>query len=98
ASIPDNPSSANQSQSAEKANLSAAACDGVVLDRTAPAAAIAASATSVHVGDLVTFDTQASDATSGLAPRSDWTWGDNTAPGSGASATHTFTQAGTYAV
>jgi PKD repeat protein len=98
ASIPDNPSSSNQSQSAEKANLSTPACDGVVLDRTAPAASIAASAAAVHVGDLVTFDAQASDATSGLAARANWTWGDNTAAGSGASATHTFTAAGTYAV
>jgi len=36
ASIPDNPNGPNQSQSAEKANLSDAKCDGVVLDRTAP--------------------------------------------------------------
>jgi hypothetical protein len=33
-----------------------------------------------------------------VADRSAWTWGDNTANGSGASATHTFTQAGTYEV
>src|SRR5215213_11129898 len=59
AAIPDNPSSANQSASADKANLSDPACDGVVLDRTAPAASIAASATSVRVGDLVTFEAQA---------------------------------------
>ena len=98
AAIPDNPSSSNQSASADKANLSDPACDGVVLDRTAPAASIAASATAVKVGELVTFQAQATDATSGVGAQSAWTWGDNTAGGSGASATHTFTQAGTYEV
>jgi PKD repeat protein len=98
ASIPDNPSSANQSQPAEKANLSAASCDGVILDRAAPAASIAASPTAVHPGDLVSFQAQASDAPSGLGARSDWTWGDNSGGASGAAATHTFTQAGTYEV
>jgi plastocyanin len=98
AAIPDNPSSPNQTASADKANLSDPACDGVVLDRTAPTAAIAASATSVKTGDLVSFQAQATDATSGVAAQSAWTWGDNTAGGSGPSATHTFTQAGTYEV
>ena len=37
ASVPDIPSSANQSQSAEKANLSDAQCDTVTLDRSVPA-------------------------------------------------------------
>jgi hypothetical protein len=41
ASIPDNPSGPNQAQSAEKANLSDAKCDVVLLDRTAPAVSIA---------------------------------------------------------
>ena len=45
-----------------------------------------------------TFQSQATDATSGVGAQSAWTWGDNTAGGSGASATHTFTQAGTYEV
>jgi PKD repeat protein len=98
AAIPDNPSSSNQSASADKANLSDPACDGVVLDRTAPAASITASSTAVKVGDLVTFQSQATDAISGVSAQSAWTWGDNTAGGSGASATHTFTQAGTYEV
>jgi PKD repeat protein len=98
ASIPDNPNGANQSQPAEKANLSDPQCDGVVLDRAAPTASITASATSVTVGDLVSFSSQASDATSGLAAGGSWTWGDNTAGAGGASATHTYTQAGTYEV
>src|SRR5688500_15473246 len=75
ASIPDNPSNANQSASADKANLSDPSCDGVVLDRTAPAASIGASATTVKAGDLVTFQAQATDATSGVADQSSWTWG-----------------------
>jgi plastocyanin len=98
AAIPDNPNSSNQSGSADKANLSDPQCDGIVLDRIAPTASINASATSVKVGDLVTFQAQAADATSGVGAQSSWTWGDNTAGGSGASATHTFTQAGTYEV
>jgi PKD repeat protein len=98
AAIPDNPSGSNQSGSADKANLSDPQCDGIVLDRGAPAASINASATSVRVGDLVNFEAQVSDATSGVAAGGTWTWGDNTAGGSGASASHTFTQAGTYEV
>jgi plastocyanin len=98
AAIPDNPNSSNQSGSAEKANLSDPQCDGIVLDRTAPSASINASATSVKVGDLVSFEAQAGDATSGVSGQAGWTWGDNTAGGSGASASHTFTQAGTYEV
>jgi hypothetical protein len=52
----------------------------------------------VKVGELVSFEAQAADATSGVAAGGAWTWGDNTANGSGAAATHTFTQAGTYEV
>jgi plastocyanin len=98
ASIPDNPNGPDQRQSAEKANLSAAKCDGVLLDRTPPQVAISGSTASAKVGDLVTVAAQASDAGSGLAGGYEWTWGDNTAKGSGATATHTFTQPGTYAV
>src|SRR5215210_4331833 len=97
ASIPDNPNGPDQRQSAEKANLSAAQCDGVVLDRTAPQLAVSGPATAM-VGDLLTFGTQASDAGSGLSGSYDWTYGDNTAGGSGDMVTHTFTQAGTYEV
>ena len=98
AAIPDNPRSSNQSASADKANLSDPACDGVVLDRTAPAASIGASATTVKVGDLVTFQARRRTRPPASAAQSAWTWGDNTAGGSGAAATHTFTQAGTYEV
>jgi plastocyanin len=97
ASIPDNPNSSNQSASAEKANLSDAKCDGVVLDRKAPEVSIAAPA-AAKVGDLVSFDAQASDAGSGVGSGFEWTYGDNTAAGSGESVKHTFTQAGTYEV
>ena len=98
ASIPDNPTNANQAQSADKANLSNAVCDSVVLDRAAPAVAIDASATTVRAGDLVSFDAEASDATSGLSGAYDWTWGDGTSNGSGAATAHTFAQPGTYQV
>ena len=40
ASIPDNPNGPDQSAGAEKANLSAPSCDGVVVDRTPPTVAI----------------------------------------------------------
>ena len=97
AAIPDNPAGPNQSQSAEKANLSEAKCDGVVLDRAAPQVSIEAAA-SAKVGELVAFGSQATDATSGLAGGYEWSFGDNTGTASGASISHTFTQAGTYAV
>ena len=98
AAIPDNPSNANQSASADKANLSDPTCDGVVLDRTAPSASIATASATVPVGQLVAFQAQATDATSGVGGQSTWTWGDNTAGGNGAAASHTFTQPGTYEV
>ena len=98
ASIPDNPNGPDQSAGAEKANLSAPSCDGVVVDRTPPTAAIQTGSASVKVGDLVSFTASASDATSGLAGTAGWTWGDNTAAGSGDAATHTYTHAGTYEV
>jgi plastocyanin len=97
AAIPDNPSGPNQSQSAEKANLSDAKCDGVLLDRKAPSVSIDG-ATSAKVGDLVAFGAQASDATSGVAGSFDWSFGDNTAGATGGSVNHTFTAPGTYEV
>jgi PKD repeat protein len=98
AAIPDNPSSANQSASAADANLSNRVCDSITLDRTAPALAIDASATTATAGDLLTFTAQASDATSGVTGAYAWGFGDNTSPGAGASVSHTFTAPGTYEV
>ena len=98
AAIPDNPSSSNQARRADQANLSNRTCDSITLDRTAPTLAVGASATTVTVGDLVTFAPQASDATSGLAGTYAWSWGDNTPDGTGSSASHTFTAPGTYQV
>ncbi len=98
ASIPDNPNGPDQSATADKANLSAASCDGVVVDRTPPTAAIEVASASVKVGELVSFQASASDATSGLTGAGQWTWGDNTAAASGDALTHTYTQPGTYEV
>ena len=98
ASIPDNPSGSNQSATADKANLSDPSCDGVVVDRTPPAVSIGVASASVKVGDLVSFQASASDATSGLAGAGQWTWGDNTGGGSGDAVTHTYTAPGTYEV
>jgi PKD repeat protein len=95
--IPDNPASSNQNQTADKANLSAAQCGYVIVDRTAPGVSFTAPAT-VHVGDLVNVSGTVTDAGSGASPTVAWTWGDNTANGSGMATTHTFTQAGTYTI
>ena len=97
AAIPDNPSGPNQSQSAEKANLSDAKCDGVLLDRKAPTVSIDGAA-SAKVGDLVAFSAQASDSTSGVAGSFDWSFGDNTGGANGEAVNHTFTTPGTYEV
>jgi plastocyanin len=98
AAIPDNPNGANQTGTADKANLSDPSCDGVTVDRTAPTVAIGVASAAVNVGELVTFQATASDATSGLAGAGTWTWGDNTASANGDAVSHTYTQPGTYEV
>ena len=98
AAIPDNPVNADQSRSASQANLSDRQCDSITVDRTAPDVGIVTSTTNVFAGDLVTFSAAASDATSGASGAYAWTWGDNTAGGSGSTASHTFTAPGTYEV
>ena len=98
ASIPDNPSGPNQSATADKANLSNASCDGVVVDRTPPVAAINASSTSVQVGQVLSLQASASDATSGLTGPGEWTFGDSDAIPSGDAVTHVYDQPGTYEV
>ena len=98
ASIPDNPNGSNQTATADKANLSDASCDGIVLDRVPPAVSIGVASATAKVGDLVAFQASASDATSGLAGAGQWTWGDNSGAGSGDAVTHTYTQPGTYEV
>jgi PKD repeat protein len=95
--IPDNPASSNQNQTADKANLSAAQCGYVIVDRTAPGVSFTAPA-AVHVGDLVNVNGTVTDAGSGASPTVAWAWGDNTPNGSGLSTTHTYTQAGTYTI
>ena len=77
AAIPDNPSSADQRATAERANLSNATCDDLVLDRKPPRATLTAPA-SAKVGAPVTFTSTAADGTSGIKVR-EWTWGDGTA-------------------
>ena len=98
ASIPDNPNGPNQTATADKANLSTASCDGVVLDRTPPVAAINASSTSVQVGQVLSLQASASDATSGLTGPGEWTFGDSDAIPSGDAVTHVYDQPGTYEV
>jgi PKD repeat protein len=97
-SIPDNPNGPNQSATADRANLSNASCDGVVVDRTPPVAAINASSTSIQVGQVVSFQASASDATSGLTGPGEWTFGDSDAIPSGDAVTHVYDEPGTYEV
>ena len=98
ASIPDNPNGPNQSAGAEKANLSAPSCDGVIVDRTPPSVSIGGAAGAVKAGDLVSLQASAGDVTSGVAGAGQWTWGDNTAGATGDAVTHTYTQPGTYEI
>ena len=97
ASIPDNPSSSNQAQTSDKANLSASQCGYVRVDRTAPGVSFTAPM-AAKVGDLVSFSGSVTDAGSGASGTISWAWGDNTAGASGAAATHTYTQAGTFTI
>ena len=98
ASIPDNPAGPNQTATADKANLSNANCDSVVVDRTVPVAAINTASTTVKVGDVVSFQASASDATSGLTGPGEWTFGDSDAIPSGDVVSHVYDQPGTYEV
>lgn len=81
-------------QTSSSANTSDVACGNVVLDRGAPTVDAGADRT-VKAGDLVSFSATASDALSGVGAIA-WTFGDNTQGASGAAATHTYTQPGTY--
>ena len=95
--VPDNPASNNQlAQPASSANISDASCGSVILDRTPPSTSATASATTVKVGDLVNFSAASSDPISGTSGQYTWVFGDNTANGSGANTSHTYTQQGTY--
>jgi hypothetical protein len=78
------------------ANISNFGCGSIVLDRVAPQVTAGANATTVKVGDLVQFSAGATDGTSGTSGSFAWSFGDNTAAGSGANVSHTYTQAGTF--
>jgi plastocyanin len=98
AAMPDNPAGTNQlGGTSNQANLSGVACGSVTLDRVGPAVTANASATTVTVGQLVSFGASASDP-AGVSGQFDWDFGDNTGHGNGAATTHTYTQAGTYQV
>jgi hypothetical protein len=95
--VPDNPNGPNQSGTSNQANLSDRACGHVVLDRTGPSVTANASTTNATVGQLVNFSGSATDPI-GVQNAYDWDFGDNTGHGSGATASHTYTQPGTYQV
>jgi PKD repeat protein len=67
------------------------------VDRTAPAVSFTAPGTAT-VGDLINLNGTVTDAGSGASSSVTWTFGDNTANGSGIATTHTYTQAGTYTI
>jgi plastocyanin len=98
--VPDS-STWTTTATSNQANLSPDApnsCGYITLDRVPPTVSPGANATTVNVGQLVSFNVSSSDATSGTTGSYDWDFGDNTTHGSGASPTHTYTQPGTYAV
>jgi len=64
---------------------------------TAPTAAFAAPA-DLLVGDDATFDASSSTTPNDAITAYRWAWGDGSADGSGASASHRFSAPGTYAV
>jgi PKD repeat protein len=81
-----------------QANVSDTACGWITLDRAAPTVTVDAGATTVKVGQLVSFSAQAADGVSGVKGDFAWTFGDNTAAANGATTSHTYTQPGTYMV
>jgi plastocyanin len=97
--VPDKPNSSDQTGNAGQANLSEKTCTSVILDRTAPEAAIETAAGTATSGQALPFAAQVADAHSGIAPGSvRWIWGDGSPASSGASATHAFAGPGTYDV
>src|SRR4051812_19573117 len=98
AAMPDNPNGSNQlGGTSNQANLSDVACGHVVVDRAAPAVTAGASKVSAQVGTLIDFSGSATDP-SGIAAGLDWDFGDNTQHATGTTASHTYTQPGTYKV
>lgn len=96
AAVPDNPTSSDQSGTATQANRSDTKCATVTLDRSAPQLTVTAP-DELQVGVAGLFTAQATDATSGIASVSGWSWGDgSTTPGYDAS--HAFANPGTYRV
>jgi len=96
--VPDDPVNPwNGTANSASANLSAPACDDVTVDTTGPTVTVNADAVNVTVGQLVGFTAGAADP-AGTSGSYDWDFGDNTAHGSGAAPTHTFTQPGTFVV
>jgi PKD repeat protein len=81
------------------ANVSGAACGYITVDTTPPTLAPSADHTTANAGQLVNFTAGGTDSGSGVNTSSyAWSFGDNTANVAGATATHTYTQAGTYQV
>lgn len=96
AAVPDNPTSSDQSGTATQANRSDTKCATVTLDRSAPQLT-AAGPDELEVGVAGRFTAQATDATSGIASVSGWSWGDGSST-PGYDAGHAFANPGTYRV
>ena len=105
-SLPDKPASTDQFSglTSSDANISGPSCGYVILDRGAPQVGIGGGAATATTGQLLSFSASATDPAAGISPGSGvtgnytWSWGDNTANGTGVNASHTFTSAGTFQV
>lgn len=94
AAVPDNPNSADQSGTAAQANRSDPECATVTLDRVPPQLKLTGP-DELIAGHAGLFTAQATDATSGIATTSGWSWGD-TSTTAGYDASHAFANPGTY--
>lgn len=96
AAVPDNPYSSDQSGTATQANRSDTKCATLTLDRSVPQLSVAGP-DELQVGVAGLFTAQATDATSGIASVSGWSWSDGSTT-AGYDATHAFANPGTYRV
>ena len=104
-SVPDNPANPDPYAgfTSSNANVSTPSCGYVVIDRTAPTLGISGGTTATASQSL-TLSASATDPAAGITAGSGpsgsytWSWGDNTAATTGATAAHTYAQAGTYTV
>jgi plastocyanin len=101
--FPDNGSSSDQLGGVNPPQFNVSdvtpnSCGYITLDRHPPTVTVTPATANVTTGTLVSFNTSATDDTSGTSGSYDWDFGDNTQHGSGTAPSHTYTQPGTYQV